>query len=129
MLLVKTVIRPSKIEGIGLFANQFIPKGTEIWRFEPGFDLKISAGEFKKLPSIAQKYILRHGFHNPKTNNYILGSDNDRFFNHSEVPNVIEVDSESEENTDIAARDIQKGEELTCDYRTFDADFNYKMLH
>ena len=41
MLLVKTKIGPSKIAGIGLFADEFIAKGTPVWKFEPGFDLEI----------------------------------------------------------------------------------------
>ncbi len=83
MLLIKTKIGQSKIHGIGLFADQFIPRGTKVWKFEPGFDFIFSSDQFKKLPDIAQRYVLRHGYHNPKTDNYILGSDNDRFFNHS----------------------------------------------
>jgi len=33
MFLVKTYLDKSKIRGIGLFADEFIPKGTLIWKF------------------------------------------------------------------------------------------------
>ena len=36
MLLVKTKIKSSEIAGIGLFADEFIPKGTCTWRFRGG---------------------------------------------------------------------------------------------
>ena len=42
MLYVKTKIGQSKIHGMGLFADQFIKKGTIIWKFTPGFDLKFT---------------------------------------------------------------------------------------
>ena len=53
---------------------------------------------------------------------YILCSDDTRFFNHAETPNTEsrEVDGEDEVIT-VAKRDIQPGEELTDDYRTFEA--------
>ena len=46
------------------------------------------------------------------------------FFNHSDTPNTEsrEVDREDEVIT-VAKRDIQPGEELTDDYRTFEAHF------
>ncbi len=41
MLLVKTKIGQSNISGIGVFADEFIPKGTVIWRYQEGFDQMI----------------------------------------------------------------------------------------
>ena len=38
MLLVKTRLGASAIHGIGLFADEFIPKDTVTWRFTPGLD-------------------------------------------------------------------------------------------
>ena len=45
--------------------------------------------------------------------------------NHSDKPNVIEGDPDREEN--IAARDIEAGEELTCNYHAFDLDAVRKL--
>ncbi|HEY9586021.1 MAG TPA: hypothetical protein VJJ27_00060 [Candidatus Paceibacterota bacterium] len=50
MLLIKTKVKSSKIHGLGLFADQFIPEGTEIWRFTPGFDQKFTGEQLLALP-------------------------------------------------------------------------------
>jgi len=42
MLQVKTYVKESKIHGNGLFAKEFIPKGTIIWKFDSRLDTKIS---------------------------------------------------------------------------------------
>ena len=60
MLLVKTRIGPSKINGIGLFANQFILKNTLTWKFMPGFDLEVTKGDLKKLPQYARDQFLHY---------------------------------------------------------------------
>lgn len=52
MLLIKTKIGPSKINGIGLFADEFIPKGTSVWRFMPSLDLEIPIREASELPEL-----------------------------------------------------------------------------
>ncbi len=39
MMLVRTAIRNSSIEGVGLFATSFIPNGTIIWKLDERFDL------------------------------------------------------------------------------------------
>ncbi|MDP2856153.1 MAG: SET domain-containing protein [bacterium] len=128
MLLVKTKIGPSKINGIGLFADQFIPKGTQVWKYQPGFDLKIDKSEPMYLSEPSKAQFLKYAYLNSKTNKYILCFDDARFFNHSDNPNCIEAAySDDEETRDVAAKDIQAGEELTYNYKTFDADFDYKM--
>lgn len=128
MLLIKTTIGLSTISGIGLFATQDIPKGTQIWKFQPGFDQKIGKNEVDKLSDAAKEQFLKYAYLNPKTGYYILCFDDARFFNHDDAPNCIEIASEEdEEGINIAERDIKKGEELTCDYREFDQDFDYKM--
>ena len=59
----------------------------------------------------------------------MLCADYARFFNHSDDPNVRNTDDSSQNGwcVDRAARDITRGEELTCDYREFDADFDQKF--
>ncbi len=128
MLLVKTKIGQSKINGIGLFADQFIKKGTIIWKFQTGFDLRVGKDELGNLSESAKEQFLKYAYLNPRTQKYILCFDDARFFNHSDEPNSIDVDSpDDEEGLDVADRDIEKGEELTCNYKDFDADFDYKM--
>ena len=128
MLLVKTRIGPSKIAGIGLFADQFISKGTMIWKFTPGLDLEVNRCKLARLSPAAKKQFLNYAYLIPDTSTYVLCFDDARFFNHSECPNVLDVEVPGEENWVVVARgDIAKGDELTCDYRGFDADFNCKM--
>lgn len=125
MLLVKTKIGPSAIHGIGLFADEFIPKGTVLWRFMPGFDLKIPASELKRLfPPAREQFInYSYSYMTAGTRYYVLCFDDARFLNHANSPNTIDIDNpKDEEGIEFAARDIHIGEELTCDYRTFDID-------
>ena len=123
MLLVKTKIAPSKIAGIGLFANEFIPKGAYIWRFKKEFDIRVDQKYPDTLPEPTKSYFKSYAYQNPKTLNYVLCTDDARFFNHSNTPNTNCVEDPDDEDTaNIAARNIQSGEELTIDYREFDAD-------
>lgn len=125
MLLVKTKLGISSVHGIGLFADEFIPKGTLVQKFVPGFDLVIDPGQVHKLTHHAKEQFLTYAYKDKRNGMYILCADNTRFLNHSNTPNLTSDDPADE--IDIAARDIQKGEELTVDYRTFDGDFAYKM--
>jgi SET domain-containing protein len=53
----------------------------------------------------------------------VLCADNARFMNHADEPNTTRVHIDGAiEDDDIATRDIRVGEEMTCDYRLFDAD-------
>ncbi|MEK7078222.1 MAG: SET domain-containing protein [Patescibacteria group bacterium] len=125
MLLVKTKIGPSKIHGIGLFADQFIAKDTPIWKFKKGFDLKYTKTELDQLSKPARDQFLHYcySYSDETGHNYVVCADDYRFLNHSASPNItnIEIVGE-EEGVDIALKDIQVGEELVCDCREFDED-------
>ncbi len=124
MLYVKTRLAPSQISGIGLFADQFIPKGTTIWRFVPGLDLDLDEKQFQEYKQQydcgrLQDYIYRSKL----SRKHILCADDARFINHSSQPNTIDT-MEDIEGLTIASRDIFPGEEITSDYQAFDADFS-----
>lgn len=123
MILVKTKIAPSKIHGIGLFADQFIPKGTIIWKFQYP-DLKLDKREIKKISEPAKQQFLNYSYVSSASNKYIFMFDDSRFFNHSNNPNCLDSASPNGdiEGITVAARDIEPGEELTCDYGAFDAE-------
>ena len=128
MLLVKTKIGPSIINGTGIFADQFIKKGTIVWKFQPNFDLKIDTEELHKLSEPAKEQFLKYTYLDPDSRKYILCFDDARFFNHSDTPNCVDGTSpDDEEGLSIADKNIEKGEELTCNYKTFDADFNKRI--
>jgi len=129
MLLVEAEVKPSTIEGSGLFACQFIKRGTLVWRFEPGLDVMLDRAELLVLPPVARKYLRHYAYLNQKTDKYILCFDNAKYFNHSSTPNTRNVEiSGQPESVDIAVRDIYPGEELTTDYAEFDAAFREKLV-
>ena len=128
MLLIKTKIGLSKIHGIGLVANQFIPKGKTVWKFTLGFDIKLSKQKLEKLPMPIKKQILNYTYLDQKTGKYILCGDDARFFNHSISPNTTHAYGKDKYGQTVAVKDIKKGEEITCDYRTFDANFVQRKL-
>jgi len=124
MLIVKTKIGQSKIEGIGLFADQFIPKGTLVWKFDPRFDFYFDPIEVEQMSEIQKNLIIYFSYLSKKCGKYVYSIDNTRFTNHSIYPNTTEDTAVSEDNDEtctFATRDIQIGEEVTIDYRTIDA--------
>lgn len=125
MLLIKTRTGKSAIDGIGCFADEFIPKGTVIWRYIDGFDQKIAPEEMARLSEPAKATFLKYSYLSKKGNFYVLCFDDARFFNHSFSPNVIGINGvDGEEAYDVAAHDIHPGDELTCDYGSFEIDFD-----
>ena len=121
MLLVKTYLAPSMIEGIGIFAGQDIQKGTVTWKFSPGFDLSFSKKEVKAMPPLLQQFMKRYSVLSMISGTYVLCNDDARFTNHSASPNLESVIVEGDaEKIARANRDIRKGEELTIDYRKID---------
>jgi len=128
MLMVKTKIAQSATHGIGLFAAQFITKGTITWRFMPGLDLIVPEDILLQLSEPARAQFLNYCYVDKYTKHFILCFDDERFINHSEDPNIVQSKSENEtEGVEIAARDIQEGEELFCDYTQFDFDAIRKL--
>jgi SET domain-containing protein len=113
MLLVKTYLDRSPIHGLGVFAAEFIGKGTRIWRYVDGFDRVYSQKEFARLPKTARDYIRNHGYR--MDGEILLTADNDRHMNHSDDANTCIKGWYT-----VARRDIAEGEELTSDYREFD---------
>ena len=111
MLLVRGRVRSSSIHGLGLFADQFIAKGTIIWKFQPGFDVEIPEDCLPSLSPAAQEQVLHYACYEKDKRRFILSSDDDRFSNHDDNPNTIQNG-----DTMYACRDIAFGEEITCSY-------------
>lgn len=109
MLLVKTYISKSNIHGNGLFAAEFIPKGTLVWKLNKEFDNIYTSFDIATLPFIAQEYIIHYSHFDEKLNRTVLCGDNARFFNRSENPNC----GGDEHDKTFALRDILPNEELT----------------
>jgi SET domain-containing protein len=119
MLLVKTKLQQSPIHGIGLFADEFIPKGTTTWRFEPAIDLAFTHEDIEKMPDLARTWIRNYIYFDRLLDKYVLCADDTRFMNHSfNGANTI-----SNLQFDVATRDIAAGEELLCNYTDFDEHY------
>jgi SET domain-containing protein len=121
MLLVRTRLEKSAVHGIGLFADQFIPKGTTLWRFHPTVDTKHSLDQLSEVAPPSLEQLRRYTYREKYSGLYVLCGDDARFFNHAKNPNCIDVD-DGQEGITVAVRDIQPGEEMTCDYALFDLD-------
>src|SRR5258708_3685748 len=53
MMLVRTYLSNSSIEGIGVFAADPIRKGDLIWRLDPKFDVLFTDGDVAGWPAAA----------------------------------------------------------------------------
>ena len=120
MLLVETFVGPSKIEGVGVFVMAPVLKGAKIWTLDAVFDRKIPEANLAELSREMQNFVERYSYRNPEfPGQLILETDNGRFMNHSTSPNVCFSDQYS----GFAARDIEAGGELTCDYNELEPGF------
>jgi SET domain-containing protein len=125
MLLVRTYLDRSNIHGIGLFAAEPIPKGTLVWRLHPTLDIQLSDETIASLATPARQQILKYTYKDLMLGTHVLCGDDARFFNHDPNPNCRDI-PDREGGTTTAARDIAAGEELTCDYASFDALYGHE---
>ena len=116
MLLVRTSVRQSAIHGLGVFAEEDIPDGAILWRFEPVVDRLIPEAELERLPDHLVDFIEVYSEYFPELGLLVLSGDNDRFTNHSDDPNTEVVLPNGPEAHVRARRAISAGEEITCDY-------------
>jgi SET domain-containing protein len=114
------MLRPSPIEGIGVFAIRDIPKGTRNMFSKPSPDDKwipVSKDEVANMPDHAQRIITNYSLYDEE--NYFVPDygfkkvDICLFLNHSDSPNVVSI---NDGDYFEAIRDIASGEELLIDY-------------
>jgi SET domain-containing protein len=118
MLMVRARVAPSDLHGLGLFAAEFIPRGTIVWTFVAGFDHTFTQSQLLALPLHVRERVLFYcdGDFDPATGVHTLSGDDARFTNHSNQPNTANA---PDGISTLAIRDIQSGEEITWDYRSF----------
>jgi SET domain-containing protein len=130
--MLKVKIKNSGIHGLGLFADKFIPKGTIVWKRDFVLDISIPKKEVVYFDEVEKNSILHYSYLD-FNDNYVLCADDARFMNHSDNPNLesqlISGDPLSDISNwaDIASKDIEIGEEITCDYTKFDLDSKEKL--
>lgn len=125
MNLVKTYLEKSPIEGIGLFAAEFIPKGTLIWKLTEPFDLVLDKnvfdaflfGSHAKFSDVFRNNLLRYYYE--KDGKCVFCGDGARFANHS-----LNSNTQSFFDKQFAKTDIRKGDEITCNYSEINTEFN-----
>ena len=115
MIIVPTYLEKSPLHGFGVFAKDFIPKGTKVWEFHEKIDLRFSPEEFAALPPSVQEEIEIHMYEPEAGGAYYYETTMGKYMNHSRDPNV----DFGLVNVGFATRNIEKGEELLCDYRQF----------
>ena|SRR3989344_1088326 len=110
---MSVIIKKSKIEGKGVFADINFKEGDIVMRWDSSMIL--TQGEAKRIPKRYRKYLV---FYQGK---FIMSAPPEKYLNHSCRPNTKEGNL-----CDIAVRDIRKGKELTTDY-SIDAPPHIKM--
>jgi SET domain-containing protein len=116
LLLVKTYIAASDIEGVGVFAGEPIGTGAVIWRTDPTFDMLIPIATYRSAQPQLKQLLERYAYPSAARPGFLVYEiDNGRFMNHSATPNT----DFSNFGFGTAIRDIAADEELTCDYRQF----------
>lgn len=109
--------------GLGLFARQFIPKGTLIWKYKPGVNVRCyrsleeTRRHLSELSSVdEQAFFMSHVYLYDGCMNEIL--DDGKYWNHSETPNTGQ--NLADLDSSYAIRDIEEGEELLDDYGCYE---------
>lgn len=97
------IVKPSVIEGYGLFAKRLFKSGETILRWNP---TKLNKEELLSISQDQKRYV------NKLSNGVsVLMNIPERYINSSDTPNVRSTD-----DGDIAIKDIQIGEEITTNY-------------
>lgn len=108
-------VKEAEGKGRGLFAKEFIPKGTVVC-FECKKCRVLTAAELGyDTMSEAEKLKLLDWAYRKKDGLFVAPCDETRYINHSCNANVLGTAY----GFDIVVRDIKKGEEATYDYRDF----------
>lgn len=127
MLLVSATVKPSSIHGLGCFANEKVMKGQVVWRFDERLDQRLLAANLAALPQAAQDFVRMYAYRELYRGQdvYTLCGDHARHMNHSDQANLLSAGDDLD--IDVAIRDIEIGEELTCNYNEFDLDILHKL--
>lgn len=106
--------------GYGVFATQFIPRGTITWVFDD-LDQVITNDKAASLSKLTHQFLDKYSYRNGRGER-ILCWDHSRFINHSCRPTSLAPGFDLE----IAVRDIEPGEEITDDYASLNLDTEFE---
>ena len=106
--------------GVGVFATKFIPKGTIVW-IKDELDIVLDEEDIESFDEARKEYIYKYSYEDDD-GEYVLCWDHARYVNHSFNPNCADTAYDFE----LAGRDIQPGEQITCDYGTLGDDEEFE---
>ncbi len=121
MYAIRFYKNKSRIDGNGVFAGEFIPKGTIVYYYGSS-DTYLSKKEFQLL-SDEKKMQLYERAAEDEAGNWLV-TDGDA--NHSCDANILSIFVDSQ-YCDIAVRDIHVDEEITIDYGLLYSSFSWCM--
>lgn len=123
MYLINFKIKPSNINGMGVFSLNHVPKGELVWKFNPEIDRSFALQEINLCPYSIREYLLKYCY-SPDGKEFIFCGDGGIFTNHSDNPNTRSISLLEL----VASRNIYPGDEILSDYREFD-DLNRDSRH
>lgn len=124
-MLYKTYVAASSIHGLGLFADERIPKNSLFWKHDHIIDgwLDIRSVEGKYLYNVFLDHIENFYCYDRSLDLYIKHADSIIFINHSDKSNL----TSPTKYLHITNKDIEVGEELTLNYRDI-CDDGWKVV-
>ncbi|MGB2992572.1 MAG: SET domain-containing protein [Paenisporosarcina sp.] len=108
--------------GFGVFATQFIPKGTITWALDE-LDQILEVDYLDTVDKYKGEVIKKYAYRN-QDGKFVLCWDLGKYVNHSFHANCMGTAYEFE----IAIRDIYPGEQLTDDYGTLNIDEPFECI-
>lgn len=120
MIRVPTYLTSSPISGLGVFSSGTILKGSLIWSFEDGFDKRFTREEFAELKPEMREFLENYSYRSVLDDLIYVPFDNDRYMNHSFEANTYF----GKDGNFYALRDMNAGEEITCNYKEFNANWD-----
>ncbi|MFC2135656.1 SET domain-containing protein [Bacteroidota bacterium] len=109
------VIKKSKINGLGVFANRDFNKGEIVLKWDTSHIL--TKEQVAELSENEKKYTLTY-----EKGKFLLLHPPERFVNHS-----CDANTAVENYCDAAIKKIKKGEEITSDYTKYD-EFSFNII-
>lgn len=124
MYKVLVNVAPSDIDGKGVFAQQYIKQGSNVWMYDKDYDHAITQAEFDSKDPAEKERLHRVAYLSPWSKLWVYPpkGDSAEYTNHSNNNNLsVRFDATiSTEPYSIANRDIKSGEEITNNYHEFD---------
>jgi len=148
-MCIPYTVRETPDKGRGVFADAAIPEGATVWRHVAGqysvYDERSLKALLSNMPHLEAVYVLTHIHCMREFPEYMIWArDDGQLMNHSDQPTLLThtkpgydevlIPGSTQDVSDallgdhftlVAARDIEKGEELTLDYNDDPDDPKY----